>query len=102
MNKKKGKFSQRDSYKQYLFLIPPLMERNVSFKEMADMLEAHGFNPKSLNSIITNLSNHFPIYSPADALYRILTREQLEEYEQRELERRRTKKLYKKAGINND
>jgi len=92
------KTNQSDNYKKYLFLVPILEQREVSHAELGRILEEHGFNRASVECIVANLTSHVLIYHPSPGTYRILTREQLAESEERALRIRRLKKELKKDG----
>lgn len=79
MTKKKSKAIPTD------WLVPILMERAVDCEEFRHLLVRQGLQPKYgvITSIISKLSMEYPVYEPAPGVYKILTKQDLDNYENR-------------------
>lgn len=67
------------------WIIPLLEERPIDSTTFKKLLEDHGVPGTQgvLRSFLYQIGNNYPLYEPADGVYKILTKKDLENYENR-------------------
>lgn len=74
-------------------LLEVLKEKALTSREIAKILEMKDkTNISNVSNVMSYICQDYPIFEQEPRLYRLLTKELLEEYEKEELERRRNNK----------
>lgn len=78
-----GDYLGKKDVLEYHFLIPILEEKSLTYEEIKNKLIKNGINPVRTKSCIEWLTVHTPLYQPSGNSYKILTRKDTEDYEEK-------------------